>query len=147
MYLFILLIVIYISLLPVKLEWFYIGAVTRNRMRSPFANRTNVYKCEDGRPICYCCLSVGHVGKYCWDRWYSCPHAAVLKASQPGQAPKCDFVDVQALGRDLDNLLKELQGITVELELSRTKPFPTEDFPTTTEGVVTDEKDQVEWLV
>ena len=115
-------------------------------MRSPFANRTNVYRCEDGRPICYCCLRVGHVAKYCWDRRYSCPHAAVLIASQPEQAPKCDFVDVQALGRDVDNLVKELQGITVELELSRAKPFRAEDFPTTTEGVVTDEKDQVEWL-
>ena len=69
-----------------------------------------------------------------------------MKASQPEQAPKCDFVDVQALGRDVDTLLKELQGITVELGLSRTKPFRGEDFPTTTEGVVTDEKDQVEWL-
>ena len=39
-----------------------------------FVNRTNVYRAEDGRPICYCCLRVGHVAKYCWDRRYSCHH-------------------------------------------------------------------------
>ena len=39
-----------------------------------FVNRTNVYRAEDGRPICYCCLRVGHVAKYCWDRRYSCNH-------------------------------------------------------------------------
>ena len=35
------------------------------RIRNPFANRTNVYRCEDGRPICYCCLRVDHEAKYC----------------------------------------------------------------------------------
>ena len=39
-----------------------------------FAYHTNIYRCEDGRPICYCCLRVGHVMKYCRDRMYSCPH-------------------------------------------------------------------------
>ena len=84
----------FVSLYICKIVLFYIGAVTRDRMRGPFANRTNVYRCEDGHPICYCCLRVGHVAKYFWDRRYSCPHAVVLKASQPEQAPKCDFVGV-----------------------------------------------------
>ena len=48
-------------------------AEEENRI-NPFINRTNVYRAEDGRPICYCCLRVGHVAKYCHDRMYSCYH-------------------------------------------------------------------------
>ena len=36
-----------------------------------FQNRTNTYRCEDGRSIRYCCLRIGHVAKYRWDRRYS----------------------------------------------------------------------------
>ena len=32
------------------------------------------YRAEDGRPICYCCLRVCHLAKYCHNRMYSCYH-------------------------------------------------------------------------
>ena len=91
------------------------------RLRHPFADRTNIYRCEDGRPICYCCLRVGHVAKYCWDRRYSCPH------NRPQYAPETSVpvvpVDLESLERDVNGLLKELHGITQDLELSWTTPF------------------------
>ena len=52
------------------------------RAQNPFAYRTNIYRCEDGRPICYCCLRVGHVTKYCRDRMYSCPHNKAMERGQ-----------------------------------------------------------------
>ena len=108
-----------------------------------FQNRTNIYRCEDGRPICYCCLRVGHVAKYCWDRRYSCPHASVMKPFQQEPSPPHAFVDVQSLGRDVDKLVKELQRITKDLELSRTTPFRAEDIPTEPEYHA-DEKDKAQ---
>jgi len=90
------------------------------RLRYPFANRTNIYRCEDGRPICYCCPRVGHVAKYCWDRRYSCPH------NWPNYTEETPLsmvsVDLDSLERDVNKMLKELQGITHDLKLSRT-PF------------------------
>ena len=99
------------------------------RVRNPFVNRTNVYRCEDGRPICYCCLRVGHVAKYCWDRRYSRPHVSVKNPPTPEQFPQHDSLDVQSLGRDVDRLLKELQRIANDVELLRTPPFRAEGVP------------------
>ena len=42
--------------------------LSEENTRNPFVNCTNIYRTEDGQPICYCCLRVGHVAKYCWDR-------------------------------------------------------------------------------
>ena len=50
--------------------------MAEEKARNTFQNRTNIYRCEDGRLICYCCLRVGHVAKYCWDRRYSSSHAS-----------------------------------------------------------------------
>ena len=86
-----------------------------------FVNRTNVYRAEDGRPICYCCLRVGHVAKYCWDRRYSCRHnreeLPVMKVFPPVVAA----LDVtvrdsekisQTLLEDLKRTLREVQETT-----------------------------------
>ncbi len=50
-----------------------------------FVNRSYKYRTEDGRPICYCCLRVGHIAKYCWDRKFSCVHR---KQYQPRVYPE-----------------------------------------------------------
>ena len=90
-----------------------------DQARNPFLNRTKVYRCEDGRPICYCCLRVGHVAKYCWDRTFSCPHVSVVDLPPPANSFVGAPVDVQSLGRDVDRLLKDLHGIVHELEKPR----------------------------
>ena len=100
-----------------------------------FRNRTNIYRCEDGRPVCYCCLRVGHVAKYCWDRRYSCPHVYMDHRAPPEPSMDRDKVDLQSLGRDVDKLLKELQGLTNELQLLRTAPFRANEFPRIPESV------------
>ena len=84
--------------------------------QSPFYNRTNIYRCEDGRPICYCCLRVGHVAKYCWDRKYSCNHVLSDDLPRPLEhvIPSKDDKDVS--GIDINELLKKLQGMIKELE-------------------------------
>ena len=92
--------------------------------RNPFLNRTNVYRCEDGRPICYCCLRVGHVAKYCWDRRYSCPHVSGVNSPPQATSFPGAPVDIQSLGRDVDTLLEDLHGIVHELEETR-KPIRT----------------------
>ena len=93
--------------------------LAEERIQFPFANRTNIYRCEDGRPICYCCLRVGHVAKYCWDRRYSCPHVSVVDSPPPANSFVGAPVDVQSLGRDVDSLLEDLHGIVHELEKPR----------------------------
>ena len=101
--------------------------VAEEKVRNCFLGRTNIYRCEDGRPICYCCLRVGHVAKYCWDKKYACPHASfdqpTIEQSSPGAS-----VDVESLERDIKRLLNEVQGITRDLELSNTTPFRAEDL-------------------
>ena len=89
------------------------------RIRNPFTNRTNVYRCEDGRPICYCCLRVGHVAKYCWDRNFSCSHVSCVGSSPPASVPVAS-INVPSLGRDLNQSLADLKGIANELKLTRT---------------------------
>jgi len=104
------------------------------RNQNSFVDRTNIYRCEDGRPICYCCLRVGHVAKYCWDRKYTYPHATHMDHKAPPESSlERDHVDLQSLGRDLDKLLKELEGIAQDLRLSRTAPFRAEDIGCTKE--------------
>ena len=102
--------------------------VAEERAGQYFQDRTNIYRCEDGRPICYCCLRVGHVAKYCWDRRFSCPHVYMEHRAPPEPSMERDNVDLQSLGRDVEKLLKELQEITKHLELSRTAPFRAEDI-------------------
>ena len=113
------------------------------RAQNPFAYRTNIYRCEDGRPICYCCLRVGHVAKYCRDRMYSCPHnkaMEMLPVAPP--VPNGNF-DIQSLGRDMDTLLTELKQIANALKLSRTTPCRAEEIPSTLACSLTDKTDQV----
>ena len=104
-----------------------------DKAQNPFLNRTNIYRCEDGRPICYCCLRVGHVAKYCWDRRYSCPHTSFVEPPAPDPSLPNGPLDVDSLGRDVRKLLKELQGITHDLELSRTTPIRVDDIRWTRE--------------
>ena len=112
-------------------------------LRNPFVNRTDIYRCEDGRPICYCCLKVGHVAKYCWNRRYSCFHVSLMDHRTPPEpSPQRDHIDVQSLERDVNKLLKELQRITRDLEFSRTTHARAKDIPPTSE-YLTDDKDQV----
>ena len=108
--------------------------VAEERAGNYFQDRTNIYRCEDGRPICYCCLRVGHVAKYCWDRRFSCPHASFDQPTREPSFPGAS-VDLQSLGRDVDKLLKELQGLTNELQLLRTAPFRANEFPRIPESV------------
>ena len=112
--------------------------VTERKSQNPFANRTNIYRCEDGRPICYCCLRVGHVAKYCWDRKYSCPHTPFVFVHQPApeQSPSSAPIDVESFERDVNKLLNELQGITHDLELSNKAPFRVKDLQGRTERTV-----------
>ena len=113
------------------------------RNQNSFVDRTNIYRCEDGRPICYCCLRVGHVAKYCWDRRYSCLHATHMDHRAPPEPSlQRDHVDLQSHGRNLDKLLKELEGIAQDLRLSRTAPFRAEDIGCTHEHK-TGEQDEV----
>ena len=90
------------------------------RIRNPFRNRTNVYRCEDGRPICYCCLRVGHVATYCWDRNFSCSHVSFVGSSPPASSVPVASIHVPSLGRDLNQSLADLKGIANELKLKRT---------------------------
>jgi len=118
--------------------------VAEEKVGNCFRDRTNIYGCEDDRPICYCCLRVGYVAKYCWDRRYSCPYASVpTNVPTPWMFQQHDSFDVQSLGRDVDKLLKELQGITKELELSQTAPFQAEDISSAPERV-TYEKEELD---
>ena len=98
-----------------------------NEKRNPFITRTNIYRAEDGRPICYCCLKVGHVAKYCWDRMYSRPHNQVQDVPPPA-SPFNGTIDIESLGRDVEKLLKELQGVIRAVELSNTTPFRADDL-------------------
>ena len=66
-----------------------------------------------------------------------------MKPFQQEPSPPYAFVDVQSLGRDVDKLVKELQRITKDLELSRTTPFRAEDIPTELEYHA-DEKDKAQ---
>ena len=108
--------------------------VTEERAGNYFQDRTNIYRCEDGRPICYCCLRVGHVAKYCWDRRFSCPHTSFDQPTREPSFPGAS-VDVESLGRDVNRLLNELQGITRDLELSNTMPFRAEDMRVQTDVI------------
>ena len=103
--------------------------IAEERLRKPFMNRTNVYRCEDGRPICYCCLRVGHVAKYCWDRIYSCPHKQPKHSLSPEPSVSGGTSNVDSLGRDVNMLLNELQKITDDLKISRMTPYRAEDIP------------------
>ena len=117
--------------------------MAEEKARNTFQNRTNIYRCEDGRPICYCCLRVGHVAKYCWDRRYSCRHASFRAPIHlPEPSPKRDCVDIQSLGKDVNKLLKELQQVTYHLQLSKTTPVQAKDIPPAPE-YLTEDKDQV----
>ena len=87
------------------------------RIQNPFANRTNIYRCEDGQPICYCCLRVGHVAKYCRHRKYSCQHVPLHDLTQPETSIPAAPFDLDAVGAaDTDRLLKYLKGIAAELK-------------------------------
>ena len=91
------------------------------RLKKPFRNRTDIYRCEDGRPICFCCLRVGHVAKYCWDRKYSCHHVPPHDPPRPeSHAPAP--VDVRSSRADLNNLLQQLDSIVKDLKKSQA-PF------------------------
>ena len=80
--------------------------VAEKQWRSPFANHTNIYKTDDGRPICYCCLRVGHVAKYYWDRGFLCHHVFFVDLPPQETVVLVVAADVQSLGKDLDSLLK-----------------------------------------
>jgi len=117
--------------------------VAEEKVGNCFRDRTNIYRCEDGRPICYCCLRVGHVAKYCWDRRYSCLHATQMDHRAPPESSlERDYADLQSLGRDADKLLKELEGVAEDVRLSRTAPFRAEDIGSTHEHK-TGEQDEV----
>ena len=89
------------------------------RIQNPVRNRTNVYRCEDGWPICYCCLRVGHVAKYCWDRNFSCSHVSFVGSPPPASSVPVASINVPSLGRDLNQSLADLKGIANELKLTR----------------------------
>ena len=101
--------------------------VAEEKAGNCFLGRTDIYRCEDGRPICYCCLRVGHVAKYCWDRKYACPHASFDQQTVEQSSPSAS-VDFESLERNVKRLLNEVKGITRDLELSNTTPFRAEDL-------------------
>ena len=103
-------------------------------VHSPFANRTNIYRCEDGRPICYCCLRVGHVAKYCWDRRYSCHHLSAADPPHHETFAPVAAADIRSLRKDLDCLLLDLDRIVAETEQIRA-PFLPQPLEETTEYV------------
>ena len=105
--------------------------LAEEKARNPFYNRTNVYRAEDGRPICFCCLKVGHVAKYCWNRKFSCQHVVNEDLSQehPPSSSNRSFLvaslnvvdrhadfDINSLERQVN----ELKGITKEVQQIQT---------------------------
>ena len=75
------------------------------------------------------------MAKYFWDRRYSCPHTSVPYPHTPELFPQHASLNVRSLGRDIDRLLKELQGIANDLELLRKTPFRAEDVSRTPETI------------
>ena len=110
--------------------------VAKRKSRNPLANPTNIYRCEDGRPISFWCLRVGHVAKYCWDRRFSCCHAPFANQPAPEQSSASAPIDVESLGTDVNKLLNEFHKITHDLELLNTAPFHAEDLRCTTDRTV-----------
>ena len=90
--------------------------MAEERTKYPFANRTNIYRCEDGRPICYCCLRVGHVAKYCWEKRYSCCHVSPMDLSPPQRSIPVASIEVESINRDIGELVQKLKDITTELD-------------------------------
>ena len=83
--------------------------VAEERSHNPFANRANRYRNDDGQPICYCCLRVGHVAKYCWHRKYSCHDVLFHDLPQLETSIPVASSDVEAVGTadsDSTNLLR-----------------------------------------
>ena len=87
--------------------------------RNPFVNRTTIYRTEDGQPICYCCLRVGHVAKYCWDRKYSCSHVPSHDLPQAETFAPVAAYDVEHLGKDMNQLVEELRNIAHDMDQPR----------------------------
>ena len=74
----------------------------------------------------------------------SCAHVSSKDHRfSPEPSNQCDYVDLQSLGSDIDQLVKELQGIAKELEFSRTTPFRAKALPKTPENH-NEDKDEVQ---
>ena len=117
-----------------------------------FVNKSNKYRNEDGRPICYCCPRVRHIAKYCWDRKFSCVHRKqyqprvypeisslscpsqrstyqpnpylVQKLTTPDNRQHQLLNDIQAKIQKLRNFQAELDQNSPRLEPSFTVPTP-----------------------
>ncbi len=109
--------------------------------RRQFAIRTNIYRAEDGRPICYCCLKVGNVAKYCWNRKFSCQHfRQSYDAIFTGNSSASDTFVVASLTDDTDRKImtqrefeekmKDLQYIVEEIENWEIPQFVSSNFDT-----------------
>ena len=85
------------------------------RLNNPFMNRKNIYRFEDGRPICYCCLRVGYAAKYCWDRKYSCQHVPPHDPLRP-ESHAAEPADISSSRTDLNNLLQQLNSVLKDLK-------------------------------
>ena len=92
--------------------------------RNPFVNRMNIYRIEDGQPICYCCLRVGHVAKYCWDRKYSCSQVPSHDLPQAETFAPVAAFDVEPQGKDMNRLVEELRDIAHDMEQPQPSLMP-----------------------
>eukprot|EP00112_Aurelia_sp_Birch-Aquarium-sp1_P001717 Seg1187.4 transcript_id=Seg1187.4/GoldUCD/mRNA.D3Y31 product="hypothetical protein" protein_id=Seg1187.4/GoldUCD/D3Y31 len=111
----------------------HMSQIQSENKNNQFSNRTTVYRTDDGQPICYCCLKVGHVAKYCRHRLYSVPHNLNLKP--PKQ--KVDFyvTSVEAVHKNvslndnyeterIDKDMQNLREIKEDLDNPRRKFMP-----------------------
>eukprot|EP00112_Aurelia_sp_Birch-Aquarium-sp1_P019483 Seg4825.4 transcript_id=Seg4825.4/GoldUCD/mRNA.D3Y31 product="hypothetical protein" protein_id=Seg4825.4/GoldUCD/D3Y31 len=111
----------------------HLSQIQSENKNNQFSNRTNVYRTDDGKPICYCCLTVRHVAKYCRHRLYSVPHALNLKP--PKQKVDFYITSVEAVHKNvslndkyeierIDKDMQNLREIKEELDNLRRTSMP-----------------------